>query len=149
MPEPDTEYDQKAWNAKEDADTNTNETFSTPVTQFRLCGVKRENESVLRITYVSRDQERIAVPMLVKDTKMSFLARRDQMLKQMFDDNRSEVYCSWRDALLSVLVKDTRLILYRDSLQQKKKRIHRIHVYSSPRARPHTRLAGSTTPRLA
>ena len=30
-----------------------------------------------------------------------------------------------------------------------KKRIHRIHVYSSPRARPHTRLAGSTTPRLA
>ena len=32
---------------------------------------------------------------------------------------------------------------------KKKKRIHRIHVYSSPRARPHTRLAGSTTPRLA
>ena len=30
-----------------------------------------------------------------------------------------------------------------------KKRIHRIHVYSSPRARPHTRLAGLTTPRLA
>ena len=29
------------------------------------------------------------------------------------------------------------------------KNIHRIHVYSSPRARPHTRLAGSTTPRLA
>jgi hypothetical protein len=29
------------------------------------------------------------------------------------------------------------------------KRIHRIHVYSPPRARPHTRLAGSTTPRLA
>ena len=28
--------------------------------------------------------------------------------------------------------------------QSKKKRIHRIHVYSSPRARPHTRLAGST-----
>ena len=33
--------------------------------------------------------------------------------------------------------------------QIKKKRIHRIHVYSSPRARPHTRLAGLTTPRLA
>ena len=30
-----------------------------------------------------------------------------------------------------------------------KKRIHRIHVYSSACARPHTRLAGLTTPRLA
>ena len=83
-------------------------------------GPKREKEGVLRITYVSDDQDRIAVPMLVKDTKMSFLARRDQLLKQMFDDNRSEVYCSWRDSLLSMLVKDTRLILYRDSLQQKR-----------------------------
>ena len=27
--------------------------------------------------------------------------------------------------------------------------IHRIHVYSSACARPHTRLAGSTTPSLA
>jgi hypothetical protein len=34
-------------------------------------------------------------------------------------------------------------------LEKKEKRIHRIHVYSSPCARPHTRLAGSTTPRLA
>ena len=33
--------------------------------------------------------------------------------------------------------------------KKKKKRIHRKHVYSSPRARPHTRLAGLTTPRLA
>ena len=33
------------------------------------------------------------VPMLFQDTKTSFLARRDQLVKQMFDDSRGEVYC--------------------------------------------------------
>jgi hypothetical protein len=57
---------------------------------------------------------------------------------------------------LSQFADDTSLLLRRlceienaDRALKKKKRIHRIHVYSSPRARPHTRLAGSTTPRLA
>jgi hypothetical protein len=36
-----------------------------------------------------------------------------------------------------------------NALEKRKKRIHRIHVYSSTCARPHTRLAGLTTPRLA
>ena len=94
--------------------------FSTPVKQFRLCGVKREKEGLLRISYKSNDEEYIDVPMHIKDTKTSFVARRDQLLKQMFDDNRSEVYCAWRDTLLSMLVKDARWTLYRESLQQKR-----------------------------
>ena len=116
VPEPDTEDENnRVFNVKDDAD----ETFHTPVKQFKLCGVKREHEGLLRVFYES-DHERIEVPMHVQDTKTSFLARRDQLLKQMFDDNRSEVYCSWRDTLLSMLVKDARWTLYRESLQQKR-----------------------------
>ena len=89
MPEQDTEDENnRVFNVKDDAD----ETFHTPVKQFKLCGVKREHEGLLRVFYES-DHERIEVPMHVQDTKTSFLARRDQLLKQMFDDNRSEVYC--------------------------------------------------------
>ena len=106
----------KALIAKEE---DTDEVFSTPVKHFRLCGVKRENEALLRVSYKS-DNETIEVPMHVQDTKTTFLARRDRLLKQMFDENRSEVYCSWRDALLSMLVKDARWTLYRESLQQKR-----------------------------
>ena len=93
----------------------------TPVKQFRKCGIKCDSQDLgVRICYQSDHGEQIEIPMYPGDSTMSFMARRDQMLKQMFDGNRNEVFCSWRDVLLSLLVKDARWTLYRESLQQKR-----------------------------
>lgn len=110
----DTHLDDDGYGASNDG------TFSTPVKQFKLCGVKRDSDSVLRICYKSDHEEHIEVPMHFQDTKLSFMARRDHMLKQLFDGNRSEVYCSWRGTLVLMLVKDVRWTLYKESLQQKR-----------------------------
>ena len=102
------------------ATTTLPDAQSTPMKKFRICAYKVEKEDMVRLCYMSEQREVLEVPLWKGDTGTTFENRRDQLLKQMFDDNRGNVFCSWRDTLVSILVKDARWTLYKESLQQKR-----------------------------
>ena len=92
----------------------------TPVRCFKLAGVKREREDLVKVIYRSDQGDDFTVPFLRGESPATFYDRRDEAARDLLDANRGVAYCSWRKQLVSLLVTDARWVLFRESLQQKR-----------------------------
>lgn len=95
--------------------------ISTPVTNrcFKLAKVKRTHDDLLTVVY-STGSESMEIPFARGEAPDIFYSRREKAARILFDNTRKDVFCSWRQSLVSLVVDDSRWVLFKDSLQQKR-----------------------------
>jgi hypothetical protein len=88
--------------------------------KIKCKGTKRPRENLILVLYDAGDTE-LAVPFIRGENPQLFFDRRDKITRETLEaDIRSDVYCTWRKEMLSILINDKRWKLIRDSSQQKR-----------------------------
>ena len=101
--------------------SSSNETtpVASPLRCFRVTNIKRKRDDLITIVYTTGDESR-EIPFARGESKEVFFQRREKAARLLFDQNRADVYCTWRQTIVSLCIKHPSWILFKDSLQQKR-----------------------------
>lgn len=88
--------------------------------QFVLTGVKRTRDPDMLSVVYSCGQSSMAVPLMKNDSTDTFYARRRVAADMLFDESRADVFCSWRDTLVNILVDDGRWVKFRETFREQR-----------------------------
>lgn len=117
--------DSKSTSGVQEDDGPTNEvtpqgsTYVTPVRKFKYAGLKRERDDTYTLFYKSGGDQ-ISVPFSKGDSVTTLFTRRDEEARRLVDPARGTVFCSWKAAVMSLVVHDPRWVPFRASTQQKR-----------------------------
>lgn len=100
--------------------------LGTPKKSFKAAGYKRLREGLIQVLYESEDGDVMAVPLAKGENSDVFNARRQKTADIMFDPTRKTAYCQFKNRAVNMAVQDSRWVLYRESMQQK--RFHYMNV---------------------
>tara|TARA_B100000513_G_C11887784_1_gene181338 strand:- start:658 stop:1317 length:660 start_codon:yes stop_codon:yes gene_type:complete len=100
--------------------------IGTPEKSFKAAGYKRVREGLIHVLYESEEGDVMAVPLAKGENSEVFNARRQKTAVMMFDPTRKTAYCQFKNQAVNMAVQDSRWVLFRESMQQK--RYHYMNV---------------------
>lgn len=90
----------------------------SPNRQFVMTGVKRTRDpNLLSVLYASGN-DTMAIPLLKEEPDDCFLARRARAAKMLCDSSRSEVFCTWRQEMISMRTSHPRWVKLRETFRE-------------------------------
>ena len=116
-----------------DSDVSSKTPSTSPERCFKVTHVKRTRDDLVTVVYSTGD-ESMEIPFARGESPSVFYHRREKAARILFDANRKDVYCTWRKALVSIVVQSSSWLLFKDSPQQK---WVRVWLYSAGRYSVH------------
>lgn len=102
-----------------DSDVSSKTPSTSPERCFKVTHVKRTRDDLVTVVYSTGD-ESMEIPFARGESPSVFYHRREKAARILFDANRKDVYCTWRKALVSIVVQSSSWLLFKDSPQQKR-----------------------------